>query len=461
MADEALATKLATAERVEAQGDRRGNIMPGKKRAVTLGELIDDIRNESELECHMPSRLRQMADDQLAIYINFLEKRILDKKLTNQMRAGIKEILDEAQVYRRERKLKEKDYQHLEQTYYARIAAEERAAEKEAIAKQEVVDKVRSHLEKTQRNEVEEREAWKKRCYKRTMPRRLKRSVKRRNRLWRYCVGIAVVGSFGIVANVLSSAALTAAPFFHLAVFFYVCALFLWLYALFYVGPRSVRPWEASPGFMSPAKIDNEVRVRADDRITKWSNYQRQLETEARIKEQDERYAKRQARRAERARLNDVAQGDRAVRAVIQLQKDEGERPSTAETRPSTAETDYTTTDGETDLEASRPSTAAETSSRPSTAVESSSRPSTAVESSRPQTAGELSSRPSTAVASETAAPSRPLTAADPPPESPPPGRRVAPAAEEDLEAGKEPAAEQPAGEKRVSTLFGAVSFKS
>ena len=223
----------------------------------------------------------------------------------------------------------------------------------------------------------------------------------------------------------------------------------------------SVRPWEASPGFMSPAKIDNEVRVRADDRITKWSNYQRQLETEARIKEQDERYAKRQARRAERARLNDVAQGDRAVRAVIQLQKDEGERPSTAETRPSTAETDYTTTDGETDLEASRPSTAAETSSRPSTAVESSSRPSTAVESSRPQTAGELSSRPSTAVASETAAPSRPATAADPPPESPPPGRRVAPAAEEDLEAGKEPAAEEPAGEKRVSTLFGAVTFKS
>ena len=61
MADEALATKLATAERVEAQGDRRGNIIPGKKRAVTLGELIDDIRNESELECHMPSRLRQMA----------------------------------------------------------------------------------------------------------------------------------------------------------------------------------------------------------------------------------------------------------------------------------------------------------------------------------------------------------------------------------------------------------------
>ena len=108
-------------------------------------------------------------------------------------------------------------------------------------------------------------------------------------------MGIAVVGSFGIVANVLSNAALTAAPFFHLAVFFYVCALFLWLYALFYVGPRSVRPWEASPGFMSPAKIDNEVRVRADDRITKWSNYQRQLETEARIKEQDERYAKRQA----------------------------------------------------------------------------------------------------------------------------------------------------------------------
>jgi hypothetical protein len=263
-------------------------------------------------------------------------------------------------------------------------------------------------------------------------------------------VGIAVVGSFGIVANVLSNAALTAAPFFHLAVFFYVCALFLWLYALFYVGPRSVRPWEASAGFMSPAKIDNEVRVRADDRITKWSNYQRQLETEARIKEQDERYAKRQARRAERARQNDVAQGDRAVRAVIQLQKDEGERPGTAETRPSTAET-YTTTDAsDTDLEASRPSTAAESSSRPSTAVESSSRPSTAVEASRPPTAGEASSRPSTAVASETAAPSRPATAADPPPESPP--RSL-----EDLEAGKEP---EPAGEK-VSTMFGAVTFKS
>ena len=235
-------------------------------------------------------------------------------------------------------------------------------------------------------------------------------------------MGIAVVGSFGIVANVLSNAALTAAPFFHLAVFFYVCALFLWLYALFYVGPRSVRPWEASPGFMSPAKIDNEVRVRADDRITKWSNFQRQLETEARIKEQDERYAKRQARRAERARQNDVAQGDRAVRAVIQLQKDEGERPGTAETRPSTAETDFTTTDAsDTDLEASRPSTAAESSSRPSTAV-----------------------------ASETAAPSRPATAADPPPESP--TRSL-----EDLEAGKEP---EPAGEK-VSTLFGAVTFKS
>ena len=84
--DEALATKLATAERTNVQGDRRGNIVPGKKRAVTLGELIDDIRNESELECHMPSRLRQMADDQLAIYINFLEKRILDKKLTSDAR---------------------------------------------------------------------------------------------------------------------------------------------------------------------------------------------------------------------------------------------------------------------------------------------------------------------------------------------------------------------------------------
>ena len=30
-----------------------------------------------------------------------------------------------------------------------------------------------------------------------------------------------------------------------------------------------------------------------------------------------------------------------------------------------------------------------------------------------------------------------------------------------DLEAGKEPAAEEPAGEKKVSTLFGAVTFKS
>ena len=51
----AIATKLATVERVEVQGDRRGNIVPGKKRAVTLGEFIDDIRNESDLECNMPS----------------------------------------------------------------------------------------------------------------------------------------------------------------------------------------------------------------------------------------------------------------------------------------------------------------------------------------------------------------------------------------------------------------------
>jgi len=378
MADEALAAAL---QQRSSPKERRDAVVTNK-RAVTLGELIDEIRNESAMELNMAKRIRKMTEDQLAIYLNFLEKRLLDPKITLAIRAGIKEILNEAQLYRKERRLKEKDYQHLEETYYARIASEQRQAEKEAIAKQDVVDKVRAHLESGQRSEIEEREAWRKRCYTRTMPRRLRRSLKRRNRLWRYCVGIVSVGSLGIVVNVMEGSALTAAPLFHVSVLFYTLAFILWNYALFYVGPRSVRPWEP----IASEKIEGEVRIRVDDRLAKWSEFNAQLEREARAEERRVKQAKRVARRAERDRLNDVAHGDRAVRTVIEYIEDEkyddtssddysdGDRPTTAETNDTEAPAD--------DLEAAAAiahAADAEEGAQPATASESSARPSAAV----------------------------------------------------------------------------------
>ena len=373
MADEALAAAL---QKRSSPKERRDAVVTNK-RAVTLGELIDEIRNESAMELNMAERIRKMTEDQLAIYLNFLEKRLLDPKITPAIRAGIKEILNEAQLYRKERRLKEKDYQHLEETYYARIASEQRQAEKEAIAKQDVVDKVRAHLESGQRSEIEEREAWRKRCYKRTMPRRLRRSLKRRNRLWRYCVGIVSVGSLGIVVNVMEGSALTAAPLFHLSVFFYTLAFILWNYALFYVGPRSVRPWEP----IASEKIEREVRIRADERLAKWSDFNAQLEREARAEERRVKQAKKMARRAERDRLNDVAHGDRAVRAVIEYIEDEKYDTSTDEDhsdddRPTTAETNGTEASVD-DLEAA--AAIAHAADAEEVGTESSSRPSAAV----------------------------------------------------------------------------------
>ena len=61
--------------------------------------MIKEIRAEGDGVCNMPGRIRAMADDQLAIYVNFLENRRIDDDVSDAIKKGITEILTEATTY--------------------------------------------------------------------------------------------------------------------------------------------------------------------------------------------------------------------------------------------------------------------------------------------------------------------------------------------------------------------------
>ena len=70
---------------------------------VTLGEMVLEIRNEKDNELNMPARLRGMLEQQLIIYMNFLEKRRNESGTSTWIRDAISEILIEAKKVREKR----------------------------------------------------------------------------------------------------------------------------------------------------------------------------------------------------------------------------------------------------------------------------------------------------------------------------------------------------------------------
>ena len=89
---------------------------------------------------------------------------------------------------------------------------------------------------------------------------------------------LAAVGALGQAVDVVESGESAPGRLFPMAVFFYATAVALAAYAHAYVGPRSVRPWEPQRA----EALDEEVRVRAEDRLTKWNNLQKQIATDER-----------------------------------------------------------------------------------------------------------------------------------------------------------------------------------
>jgi len=90
-------------------------------------------------------------------------------------------------------------------------------------------------------------------------------------------------------------------------------------YAHLYVGPRSVRPWEATKEDI----LDDEMRTRADDRVQKWTNVQRDLEREAQQQKRDKK-AEREARKVAEAKAEadrELAEKARAFNAKRRMSK--------------------------------------------------------------------------------------------------------------------------------------------
>jgi len=117
---------------------------------------------------------------------------------------------------------------------------------------------------------------------------------------------------------------LIAGPWAHTTGFFffsfsYMAAAALATYAHLYVGPRSVRPWEATKEDI----LDDEMRTRADDRVQKWTNVQRDLEREAQQQKRDKK-AEREARKVAEAKAEadrELAEKARAFNAKRRMSK--------------------------------------------------------------------------------------------------------------------------------------------
>ena len=93
--------------------------------------------------------------------------------------------------------------------------------------------------------------------------------------MWRYALGIASIGILAQIVVASEGGDATSGGLFVLALFFYMAAAALATYAHLYVGPRSVRPWEATKEDI----LDDEMRTRADDRARAPRGLWRSFET--------------------------------------------------------------------------------------------------------------------------------------------------------------------------------------
>ena len=80
-----------------------------------------------------------------------------------------------------------------------------------------------------------------------------------------------------------------------MALFSYVTAICLMVYAHYYVGPRAVGPWRPT----NPKLLHESIQLRTDDLLTKWENQQKQKKLEMKQQKRDKRAERENARKVE------------------------------------------------------------------------------------------------------------------------------------------------------------------
>ena len=208
--------------------------------------------------------------------MNFLEARRFDKGVPVAIRTGIGEILKEARQHMRDKRLALDGFQELQEVYARRLAKEKEEAIHTAKEHADVMMSVRMYYKKKATTEVEDLETLSRKLYRKNIPRRRRRALRKRNRLVRYAVVLAVIGACEQVIVGSSKAGDASRGLLALAVLFYVASICLVVYAHYYLGPKSIRPWRPT----EPSVLSESIELRMNDLLAKWENEQKQKRLE-------------------------------------------------------------------------------------------------------------------------------------------------------------------------------------
>ena len=203
--------------------------------------------------------------------VNFLETRRMDKEVSAAIRMGIGEILKEARLYMREKRLAHDGFQELQEVYARRLAQEKEDAMRNAKEMANVMTSVRAHCKMRATTQVEEEEARNRRMYRKGMPKRKRHARRRRNRMMKYAALLATIGAIEQIIVHSSRTGAVGNALLAMAFAFYIVAVVVVAYAHYHLGPVSVRPWLPT----DPKLLHERIQLCAEDLLAKWENNQK------------------------------------------------------------------------------------------------------------------------------------------------------------------------------------------
>ena len=195
----------------------------------------------------------------------------MDKEVPAAIRMGIGEILREARLYMREKRLAHDGFQELQDVYARRLAQEKEDAMRNAKELADVMSSVEAFCMSRATKEVEDEESLSRRIYRRNITKRKRRARRRRNRTVRYAAMLATIGGCEQIIVHASATGDAGEGLLVLAFLFYVVSACLMVYAHYYLGPRSIRPWRPT----DPKLLRDKIQLRTSDLLTKWENEQK------------------------------------------------------------------------------------------------------------------------------------------------------------------------------------------
>lgn len=241
-----------------------------ERETQTLAEMIANIRSEPENVCRMPDRIAGMAEENLKIYVHFLEQRH-NKTSSRWMREGTEAILEEARKKLCPLQVANSNLEETQHLWTRQQDARREYEERDLVARNQVVEAAKRHCRRVAETEVRQVAEDRRRAYRMSIVHREHRA----RRIRRLSASAAAVLTAAAVACafIASMHAAVAALAISLAVLLVFLATVLCA-----VGRRralaNLAPWRDDQ-----EGIQANIERRAEDLLTKWENEQRRLMT--------------------------------------------------------------------------------------------------------------------------------------------------------------------------------------